>query len=86
MSVLGRWPMAMNTPSTARSVTAPVFTCRSFAPVTPGGAPSPSTSSSTVSQTISTLSLRKSRSWRIFSALRLSRRWTTETLLAWLVR
>ena len=37
IAVAGAWPMAMNTPSTASSLMAPVLTSRSFTPCTPFG-------------------------------------------------
>ena len=68
-SVLGEWPMAMNTPSVGSVLSAPVLTLRSRTALTSGaGAVSPMISSSTVSQSTVTLGFLNSRSCRIFSA------------------
>ena len=55
-------------------------------PVTPAGSPPPSTSSTTLSQITSILGLANSRSCMMRSARKLSRRWISVTLVAWLVR
>jgi hypothetical protein len=86
-SVLGLWPMAMNTPISATSSVAPVCTCLMRMPVTP--VLSPSTSSSVwfhLMVTLPAFSFSNSLSCMIFSARNLSRRCTTVTWLAMLAR
>src|SRR5438046_2299311 len=81
----GRWPMAMKTPSIGNSATLAVLTLRRRTPVTLSGSPVPTTSSSTVCHRTEIFGFLNSRSCRILSARKLSRRWTRVTLLAKLV-
>ncbi len=86
-SVLGEWPMAMNTPSVAISFSAPVFTFLTRTPLTSGaGVVSPTISCSVVSHSTLTLGFLNNLSCRIFSARKLSRRWISVTFEAWCVR
>src|SRR5260370_894451 len=78
--------MATNMPSALRSLSARVLTLRRMAGLSLSGCSAPAPSSSTVSQITEILGFLNSRSCRIFSARKLSRRCTTVTLEAKLVR
>ena len=87
MSVLGLWPMAMNTPCSATSRDAPSFTFLMRIPVTP--VLSPSTSSSvalSASSILPAATFSMSLSIMIFSARNFSRRCTKVTFFAMLAR
>ncbi len=77
--------MATNTPETAMSVTAPARS-RTRTPLTERGAVVPRISSTALFHTTRTLGLANSRSCRMRSARKLSRRWMTVTLAACRVR
>src|SRR5215471_5173186 len=85
-SLAGVCPMAIKMPSARISVTESVFTFRIAAPTTLRGLSLPRTSSSTLFQITWILGFRNKRSCRMRSARNASRRWTTVTVLAKLVR
>ena len=91
MPVAGTWPMATKTPATGITRSSPDLTFLTRTPVTARGlpivpSPSPTISSTVLSHTTSIFGWRNRRSCMMRSARKLSRRWMTVTLVAWLVR
>ena len=86
-SVLGEWPMAMNTPSVGSSLLgAGLDVAQPHALTSGAGLALAQDLLERVSQSTVTLGFLNSRSCRIFSARNVSRRWIRVTFEAWWVR